>query len=67
MRNVILAMQISLDGFVGGQNGEMDWVTFSEEMDNTMLPEMMERADTCLLGQKTGSAPDWVTRARVNQ
>lgn len=68
MRNVILAMQISLDGFVGGPNGEMDWVTFSEEMDNTMLPEMMERADTCLLGRNLyqGFASYWPTAPETN-
>lgn len=68
MRNVILAMQMSLDGFVGKPNGEMDWVTFSEEMDNTMLPEMIERADTCLIGRNLyqGFASYWPTAPQTN-
>ncbi len=68
MRNVILAMQISLDGFVGGPNGEMNWVTMSAEMDNTLLPEMMERADTCLIGRSLyeGFASYWPTAPQTN-
>ncbi len=68
MRKVILAMQISLDGFVGGPNGELDWVTMSQEMDNTLLPEMMERADTCLLGRVLyqGFASYWPTAPATN-
>jgi dihydrofolate reductase len=68
MRKVILAMQITLDGFVGGLNGEMDWVTFSKEMDDTLLPEMMERADTCLIGRVLyqGFASYWPTAPATN-
>ncbi len=68
MRNVILAMQISLDGFVGGPNGEMDWVTMLEEMDNTLLPEMMERADAVLIGRTLyeGFASYWPTAPQTN-
>lgn len=68
MRKVILAMQITLDGFVGGPNGEMDWVTFSQEMDDTLLPEMMERADTCLIGRVLyqGFASYWPTAPQTN-
>ena len=68
MRSLILAMQISLDGFVGGPNGEMDWVTLSQEMDDNMLPAMMERADTCLLGRSLyqGFASYWPTAPATN-
>ena len=68
MRKVILAMQISLDGFVGGPNGEMDWVTMSEEMDDAFLPELMERADTCLIGRSLylGFASYWPTAPQTN-
>jgi dihydrofolate reductase len=31
MRKVILAMQMSLDGFIEGPNGEMDWLVGREE------------------------------------
>ena len=68
MRTVILAMQISLDGFVGGPKGEMDWVTLSEEMDDDALPELMERADTCLIGRSLyqGFASYWPTAPATN-
>lgn len=68
MRKVILAMQITLDGFVGGPNGEMNWVTFSKEMDDTLLPEGMERADTCLIGRNLyqGFASYWPTAPQTN-
>lgn len=32
MRNVVLFMHISLDGFAGGPNGELNWVSFDEEL-----------------------------------
>lgn len=32
MRNVIFLMHISLDGLVAGPNGEMDWITYNEEV-----------------------------------
>jgi dihydrofolate reductase len=61
-------MQITLDGFVGGPNGEMDWVTMSEEMDDSLLPELMERADTCLIGRSLyqGFASYWPTAPTTN-
>ncbi len=51
MRNVILSMHISLDGFIAGPNGELDWATMSAEMDNSLMPAMMAQADTCLIGR----------------
>ena len=26
MRRLVLQMQVSVDGFVGGPNGELDWI-----------------------------------------
>ena len=40
-----------LDGFIAGPNGELDWATMSPEMDNSLMPAMMEQADTCLIGR----------------
>jgi len=31
MRKVILLMHVSLDGFVAGPNGEMDWIRTDDE------------------------------------
>lgn len=68
MRQLILAMNISLDGFVGGPNGELDWVRFSVDMDNTELPAMIARADTCLLGRSLyeGFSSYWPTAPQTN-
>lgn len=34
MRQIISFMHISLDGFVAGPNGEMDWIKVDEEIFN---------------------------------
>ena len=33
MRNVVLFMHISLDGFAAGPNGELDWMSYDEELE----------------------------------
>ena len=35
MRNLILKMSASVDGFVGGPNGELDWIFRSLDKDAT--------------------------------
>jgi dihydrofolate reductase len=52
MRKVILSMHISLDGFVSGPNGELDWVIFDKEVDDAALPDVLARSDTALLGRE---------------
>jgi hypothetical protein len=32
MRNLVLFMHTSLDGFVAGPTGEMDWIKVNEEI-----------------------------------
>jgi dihydrofolate reductase len=51
MRKVILAMNITLDGFISGANGELDWVTMDEEIDNSLLPDLLSTVDTALIGR----------------
>jgi dihydrofolate reductase len=52
MRKVILFMHISLDGFVGRPNGEMDWVTMNDdEMGQYLSNELLSTVDTMLLGR----------------
>jgi dihydrofolate reductase len=46
MRKIIAALQISLDGFIEGPNGELDWVDSWE--DNF---ELLARIDACILGR----------------
>ncbi len=50
MRKVILQIDVSLDGFIAGANGEMDWVT-SEEIMNQDASTLLDRVDTILLGR----------------
>ncbi len=45
MRKIIAALQVSLDGFIEGSNGEIDWIeTWEDPFD--LLPQI----DTCILG-----------------
>jgi dihydrofolate reductase len=45
MRKIIAALQVSLDGFIEGPNGELDWIdTWEDPFD--LLPQI----DTCILG-----------------
>ena len=52
MRNLIFFMHTSLDGFVAGPNGEMDWIKVDEEMFD-FVATMTDRADTALYGRVT--------------
>ncbi|MBT1706214.1 dihydrofolate reductase family protein [Chryseosolibacter indicus] len=54
MRKLKLQVQMSLDGFVGGPNGELDWMWIGKR-DESILQKVIELADTCdtiLLGRK---------------
>ncbi|MCB0092052.1 MAG: dihydrofolate reductase [Caldilineaceae bacterium] len=33
MRNLVAFMHMSLDGFAGGPNGELDWIAYDEELE----------------------------------
>ncbi len=45
-------MHISLDGFVAGPNGEMDWIKFDEEMFD-YIGKRISEGDTALYGRVT--------------
>lgn len=54
MRKLKLQVQMSVDGFVGGPNGESDWIWIGKP-DEVILQKVIELADTCdtlLLGRK---------------
>src|SRR5881396_3041386 len=54
MRNIITTTWVSLDGYIAGPNGEMDWV--AENYDDAMATyenEIVSQADTLLLGRVT--------------
>ncbi len=52
MRNLIFFMHASLDGFVAGPNGEMNWIKLDEELFD-FVATMTDTADTALYGRVT--------------
>ena len=52
MRNLIFFMHTSLDGFVAGLKGEMDWISVDEEIFD-FVATMTDKADTALYGRVT--------------
>ena len=52
MRNLIFFMHTSLDGFVAGPNGEMNWIKVDEEIFD-FVGTMTDKADTALYGRVT--------------
>ena len=46
-------MQITIDGFVAGPNGELDWMAFGwDEKSSNRINELTDSSDTILLGRK---------------
>lgn len=52
MRKVVAFMHVSLDGFVGRTNGELNWVRIDEEI-NPYVDQLIRTADTALYGRTT--------------
>src|SRR5947209_13607427 len=52
MRKIISFMHISLDGFVAGPNGEMDWIKVDEEIFD-YIGKRISESDTALYGRVT--------------
>ena len=52
MRKLVLFMHTSLDGFVAGPNGEMDWIKVDDEMFE-YVGKRTNEADTALYGRVT--------------
>jgi dihydrofolate reductase len=52
MRKIISFMHISLDGFVAGPNGEMNWIKVDEELFD-YIGKRIGETDTALYGRKT--------------
>ncbi len=51
MRKIIAALQTSVDGFIEGPNGELDWAMAEDEETWRDLFEMLNSIDTCILGR----------------
>jgi len=64
MRKIILSMHVSLDGFVAGPKGEMDWIKLDDEMFD-LVGGFTNEADTALYGRVTWEMMDsyWPTAA----
>ena len=55
MRKLKLQVQMTIDGFVAGPNGEQDWIWIPGERDESLFQKVIELADSCdtiLLGRK---------------
>lgn len=59
MRKIIAALQVSLDGFIEGPGGELDWVETWEGDGFNILHQI----DTCILGGKMYSGYEQYWRA----
>lgn len=53
MKKLKLQMQMSVDGLVGGPNGELDWMTWTwDDKIKDYVNELHDSVDTILLGRK---------------
>ena len=52
MRKIIVSNLVSLDGFMAGPNGEIDWFMWNEETAQ-YAKELAESIDTILFGRVT--------------
>ena len=52
MRKIIVSNLVSLDSYIAGPNGELDWHLVNEEF-NKYAEDMLQSADTLLLGRTT--------------
>jgi dihydrofolate reductase len=65
MRKVILLMHVSLDGFIAGPNGEMNWIKFNDELVD-YAEALTASSDTALFGRVTYQMMEgyWPTAAQ---
>ncbi|WP_217603238.1 dihydrofolate reductase family protein [Chitinophaga sp. GbtcB8] len=55
MRKLKLQVQMTLDGFVAGPDGQLDWMWISGKRDESLMQYVIDLADSCdiiLLGRK---------------
>ena len=66
MRKLKLQVQMTVDGYIAGPNGEMDWITFNwdDELKN-YVTALTEPVDCIILGRKLaqGFIPHWASVA----
>jgi len=51
MRKVVRFVDTSLDGFMGGPDGELDWMVQDDEVDKEFTTGLRESVDTILTGR----------------
>lgn len=57
MKRLKLQVQISIDGFVSGPNGELDWMTWNwDDKLKNFVTGLNEPVDTILLGKNMTEA-----------
>jgi dihydrofolate reductase len=64
MRKLKLQVQMTVDGYIAGLNGEMDWMTFNWDDElNKYVTELTEPVDCIVLGRKLaqGFIPHWAS------
>ncbi|MFI9405531.1 dihydrofolate reductase family protein [Nocardia sp. NPDC052316] len=69
MRKLKLQVQTSADGYMGGPNGEMDWMTFPWTDDvGAYINNLMASVDTIVLGRNLaeGFIPVWANRTEAD-
>ncbi len=67
MRKLKLQVQMSVDGYIAGPNGEMDWMVWNWDKElNNYVKELTEPVDCIVLGRKLaeGFIPHWAAAAR---
>lgn len=52
MRRIIYGVACSLDGYLAGPNGEIDWLQWTSDAEQVMK-EFWPRVDTMIMGRKT--------------
>ncbi len=64
MKRIKVSMHVSLDGFVGGPNGEMNWIKVDDQM-FAYVKTFTDNADTAMYGRNTWKMMDgyWPTAA----
>jgi dihydrofolate reductase len=66
MRKLKLQVQMTVDGYIAGPNGEMDWMTFNWDDDlKQYVSDITEPVDCIVLGRKLaqGFIPHWASVA----